>query len=331
MEEQTRSPVSTGSGAVSERMQALLSRAAEDQLAEQRAVSASLNDLRNQVVEVAEAVRAGDSAGTVEQLRVELAGNASEVRRTYAQLSERLDTLAQRVDEVATSVAQGERRILAHVDEAVLALAEALLRRRRPGRPEPATTPAPGAASAEHFAEPGGHETVSVLARTLQGSGLGTDVLDIDELDRSIAAAEAEEAGDRPGTEDGDVAPQVYDNDADAEVPTDAPAGSSELSDGPGQTDEGAVDHPEQIDRAGDSTGQPGADDQEQAAEPDEPLGPAPAVSSGSRTGVTGGHAPRRARSAVPPLPPVMPGSEQGHDSEEDEDSRRRPWWRPGG
>jgi hypothetical protein len=49
---------------------------------------------------------------------------------------------------VRSVTADSERRVLAHVDEAVLALAEALLRRRRGGRPM--TLPAPGA----------GHEAV---------------------------------------------------------------------------------------------------------------------------------------------------------------------------
>lgn len=284
MDDQTRNP-GTGTGAVSERVQALLSRAVEDQLVEQRAVSTSLTDLRNEVVAVAEAVRGGASTTAVEQLRGELADNASEARRASVQLSERLDALTRRVGEVDASVAAGERRILAHVDEAVLAVTESLL------RPRP----------------------------------------DRDELDRFIAeSAAAGEAGPAGSEQD---EPGAFDNDADAEVPVDAPAGGQ---DGPVQ--EPDADPDAEVKAEGetavaeasqDAGGRPlaavGAGD---ASDVDGETG---RIRPGGRTGVTGGPAPRRARSTVP-LPPIVPASEtqdNGHDQEDD--GRRRPWWRPGG
>lgn len=342
MDDQTREPGSTVNEAVSERMRALLSRAAEDQIVEQRAVSISLTDLRDEVMGVADAVRSGVSAGAVEQLRSELTGNASEVRHGFAQVGERLDALTDRVAaldvltrdqarEVAEQVLSGvaslvreselasERRILAHVDEAVLALAEALLRRRRTARPDALLAGETGPAAeapGPTDAEPEG------LARALHDSALDagaldTGALDIEELDRSLAAA-ADEAGREP-----DDSP-VFDNDADAEVSTDAPAGS---------VDEVGSEAVSTSDNDGDEPAQDVVGSDKQDAEE----GPARDVlvsperpAFGGQQGVTGGSAPRRARTAVPPLPPVVPASETPHD-DHDEDSRRRPWWRPGG
>lgn len=222
------------SGPVSERMQALLSRAVEDQLGEQRQVTAVVGELREQVAALGAAYRATASEARLEQLGAELTTHTGEVRGTRLALDDRLDELARRVEQVgaasadsaerlarlevlagtpeqlagldaglarlrddvtelspgltaalldglaprvaelvleragdtlvdriaaatATGVlaelptvvredlADSERRVTAHVDEAVLVLAEALLRRRRPGRAAgPEATEAPG-------------------------------------------------------------------------------------------------------------------------------------------------------------------------------------------
>ncbi len=159
-----------GSGAMSERMQVLLSRAAEEQLLEQRQVSAVLGELRALMEDVDERLATGEQVERV----------AAEVRALSARVEARLDTAEARsaelaegisqatvmagqaaqdlVDAVAAGVAErvearlkevtagvaasvgdllegSERRLATHVDDAVLALAEVVLRRRRPAAP----------------------------------------------------------------------------------------------------------------------------------------------------------------------------------------------------
>lgn len=99
------------SGHGTERMQALLVQAAEEQLSDQRQVAAVLADLRELVTGLSR---------QVDELtrRVERTPSADDVA---AALSARL------TDERAA----GEQRLADHVDEAVLALADVLLRRRR--------------------------------------------------------------------------------------------------------------------------------------------------------------------------------------------------------
>ena len=196
-----------GSGAVSERMRELLSRAADEQLQEQRAVSSVLQDLRSQVAALGEALSRTASGAGVERVAAGLAVLAGDLGTTTTSLVGRLDGLdrlvevlpslrdevhelagrvaapttpaevadavvvrlaAELVDDlgprvadvvasrvapplveqvsaavgarvlaelsevVRRSAAESERRVLAHVDEAVLVLADALLRRRRP-------------------------------------------------------------------------------------------------------------------------------------------------------------------------------------------------------
>ena len=162
-----------GSGAVSDRMRALLARAAEEQLLEQRQVSAVLGELRTLVEDVDERLATGEQvervAAEVRALsaRVEARLDAAEARS--AELADRISEATALVgraaqdllDAVATGVAQhvqaqldelsartaatvadavgsSERRLATHVDDAVLALAEVVLRRRRPvAAPEP--------------------------------------------------------------------------------------------------------------------------------------------------------------------------------------------------
>ncbi len=206
-------PGAPAPGLVSERMQALLSRAVEEQVSEQRAVSAVLADLRGEVADLAEGVRLAASESSIgvlarrlddidaaaarsvapEQLTVSLSdlraavetgplaerlsslgGTLEEVQQQLSQVVERIaelgtaagelpalsvgmtalrgdveeltnrlagsaapgaEEIAQVVERrVSALLLESEGRVIAHVDDAVLVLAEALLRRRRNGR-----------------------------------------------------------------------------------------------------------------------------------------------------------------------------------------------------
>lgn len=206
-------PGAPAPGLVSERMQALLSRAVEEQVSEQRSVSAVLADLRREVADLAEGVRLAASESSLgvlarrlderdvaaarsaapEQLTVSpsdlraavetgplaerlssLSGTLEEVQQQLSQVVERIaelgaaagelpalsigmtalrsdveqltsrlagsaapgaEEIAQVVDRrVSALLLESEGRVIAHVDDAVLVLAEALLRRRRNGR-----------------------------------------------------------------------------------------------------------------------------------------------------------------------------------------------------
>ena len=98
-------PGQPGGGAMSERMQALLSRAAEDQLTEQRQVSAVLADLRGLVAGLSDQLRETASSSRLESLSGDLAALTSELRMSTSGLGERLDTLGRRVDEQGASTA----------------------------------------------------------------------------------------------------------------------------------------------------------------------------------------------------------------------------------
>lgn len=117
------------SAAVADRMQALLSRAVEEQISEQRSVAAVIGDLREQVAALTAAFRATASGEAVERLGDELAARTDRLHDSTVALEARVSGLEELVRE-------SEQRVLAHVDEAVLALAEALLRRRRAPRAE---------------------------------------------------------------------------------------------------------------------------------------------------------------------------------------------------
>jgi len=206
-------PGAPAPGLVSERMQALLSRAVEEQVSEQRSVSAVLADLRREVADLAEGVRLAASESSLgvlarrlderdvaaarsaapEQLTVSpsdlraavetgplaerlssLSGTLEEVQQQLSQVVERIaelgaaagelpalsigmtalrsdveqltsrlagsaapgaEEIAQVVDRrVSALLLESEGRVIAHVDDAVLVLAEALLRWRRNGR-----------------------------------------------------------------------------------------------------------------------------------------------------------------------------------------------------
>lgn len=140
------SGAAAGSSSTSERMRDLLARAAEEQLVEQRQVSAVLGELRGLVADLDDRLR---------QLEVRSGQLAEQV--TDLVLARTADTLVPHVaaavvrgvtDEVGELVRQAaaetEHRLSVHVDEAVLALAEALLRRRRGVRTAPAELGAAG-------------------------------------------------------------------------------------------------------------------------------------------------------------------------------------------
>ncbi len=106
----TEDPRSTRSnaagGPMSERMQELLSRAAEDQLTEQRQVSAVLADLRGLVGNLGEQLRGTASSARLESLGGDVSSLFTELRMSTSALGERLDVLARRVDEQAASTAE---------------------------------------------------------------------------------------------------------------------------------------------------------------------------------------------------------------------------------
>lgn len=95
-----------GGGGMSERMQALLSRAAEEQLSEQRQVSAVLTDLRALVHGLGEQLRETASSARLQGLSGDVASLSTELRLATAGLGDRLDELGRRVDEQAVSTAE---------------------------------------------------------------------------------------------------------------------------------------------------------------------------------------------------------------------------------
>lgn len=104
-EDPGRTPVPAG-GPMSERMQALLSRAAEEQLSEQRQVSISLTDLRTLVNGLSEQLRLTASSARLESLGGDVASLFTELRMSTGQLGERLDVLGRRVDEQGASTSE---------------------------------------------------------------------------------------------------------------------------------------------------------------------------------------------------------------------------------
>ena len=316
---------STSAG-VAERMQTLLSRAVEEQVAEQQAVSAVLTELRGQVDALSEAVRRGASHNAVEQVAQSVSGVVTDIRTATSLLGQRLDlltarldalgsrmtspevgpqvdprqradvnapvpeqlrdavveALAPRLDALAVQVADAlaprlqatitevveaaqdasERRVTAHVDESVFALAQALLWRRRdhPGAPVPTVRDRAAEVPAEVVAA---HDVKQVKPATEEeGHSTTTDV-----------AGEA----------------QVL-----------STSGSTEPVPEP-------VSEPER----------------EPEAEPEPELQPEPV-----RPSVTTSLAPSATRSPASPSPTNV--TEAPAEPTDDTEARRRPWWRPG-
>ncbi len=349
-------------GPVSERMQALLARAVEEQVGERRAVSAALTDVQSQVTELVASVRLGATGSSVGELadrtgasldalllrletlqsevealsalqdgtRLQEAVGAVVARRfddldvavsgaagvpalatDLGRLNDRVEQLAGQVaavvvpdaqeiavlvdqriteqlvasvaarvtDAVRTISDDSEGRVLAHVDEAVLALAEALLRRRRNGR---------GGGGGEPVAPVADASSEAVQAPDAPDAPDDGAVPESAQEQRTAAAATApaiRAAGrQRPATSRAPGRPRRFE--------TPRP---------PRQT----ADPPEMSPRSA------GAAMVTEPAEPDAVSGPGQATLAGdSRRGAAGPVDP-------PPLAP------------EPSSSRRRPWWRP--
>ena len=90
---------------VSDRMQALLSRAVEEQVSEQRAVSTALTELRGLVAGLGDAVRRSASEQSVDRLSDEVATVVADLRTTASLLGSRLDGLASRVQQSTSDTA----------------------------------------------------------------------------------------------------------------------------------------------------------------------------------------------------------------------------------
>jgi hypothetical protein len=150
-----------GSAAVSDRMRALLARAAEEQLLEQRQVSTVLGELRALVEDVDERLATGEQVDRVAtevralSARVEAAQARSNelaertieatalVGRAAQDLVDAVETqLREATASLTASVESSERRLATHVDDAVLALAEVVLRRRSGAVTAPPPSPA---------------------------------------------------------------------------------------------------------------------------------------------------------------------------------------------
>ncbi len=97
-------------GPVSDRMQALLSWAVEEQVNEQRAVSSVLGDLRTQVTALTEGIRLTASDAAVERLGGVLSTVVADLRTSTSLLGQRIEALTERVDAVAIEAAAPTER-----------------------------------------------------------------------------------------------------------------------------------------------------------------------------------------------------------------------------
>lgn len=157
-------PPAADDGPTAQRLQGLLARAAEEQLSEQRQVSAELVELRTVVGEL-----------TAQLVAVRQA----------------VEALERRVEAVVPAVA-------AHVDEAVLALADVLLRRRRGGRDTISAGPARGGAAGQLGVPESSWETVGAA---WDPEAIGADVaaeLGAGPHAEVTSAAAVAERGDHP-------------------------------------------------------------------------------------------------------------------------------------
>ncbi len=88
-------------GQVSDRMQALLSRAVEEQVSEQRSVSLVLAELRSQVAGLAETLRLTASDAAVERLGGVVSHVVADLRTSTSLLGQRIEALSKRLETVA--------------------------------------------------------------------------------------------------------------------------------------------------------------------------------------------------------------------------------------
>lgn len=379
--------ISTSAG-VAERMQTLLSRAVEEQVAEQQAVSAVLTEVRGQVEVLSEAVRRVASHDAVEQVVRSVAGVVIDIRTATSLLGQRLDlltarldalgartlssdvdpqldprqrgvgsvpapeqlrdavveALAPRLDVLAEQVADAllprlqtavaaavevanhasERRVTAHVDESVFALAEALLRRQR--GPRGAPVPMARDRSAEVAAEvPAAQDGGQVEPATdEEGHAMTSDVAgDTQTFSASKSTepdAEAEpdaepepDAKPKPELEP-DVGPEP-----DAE-PEPEPDAEPDVEPGPEVKSEPEPEVKPEPEPEPEAEPEPAAEPEpEPYAEPEpEPVRPL----------VTTSLAPSATRSPASTRQGTV--AEAAPEPADDDEHRRRPWWRPG-
>src|SRR3954453_15441899 len=99
-----------GSGTpMSERMQALLSRAVEDQISEQRQVAGAMNEVRNYLAHLGselEQLRATAGGAADEEIQRQVAGVAADVREAIRVLGDRLDGVAGLVQQRGNDLAE---------------------------------------------------------------------------------------------------------------------------------------------------------------------------------------------------------------------------------
>ncbi|MCW2499937.1 MAG: hypothetical protein JWN87_1613, partial [Frankiales bacterium] len=92
-------------GPVSDRMQALLSRAVEEQVSEQRAVSSLLTELRVQVTGLTESVRLAASDAAVERLGGTVSTVVADLRTSTSLLGQRIEALSKRIESAVADTA----------------------------------------------------------------------------------------------------------------------------------------------------------------------------------------------------------------------------------
>src|SRR3954453_1195051 len=99
-----------GSGTpMSERMQALLSRAVEDQISEQRQVAGAMNEVRNHLAHLSselQQLRATAGGAADEEIQRQVAGVAADVREAIRVLGDRLDGVAGLVQQRGNDLAE---------------------------------------------------------------------------------------------------------------------------------------------------------------------------------------------------------------------------------
>lgn len=96
---------STPAGQVSDRMQALLSRAVEEQVSEQRAVSSLLAEIRAQVTALGEDVRSAGPGEELGRLEGAVGTLVSDLRTATSVLGQRIEALGGRVEESGAGLA----------------------------------------------------------------------------------------------------------------------------------------------------------------------------------------------------------------------------------
>jgi uncharacterized coiled-coil protein SlyX len=317
---------------MSERMQALLSRAVEDQLTEQRQLASLVAEVRAllaalpaEVTAAAQgdevwraevtALRAGLTA--VEQrLEVltalaqrpsdhsEVTGAVGTVGQRVGALEQRLNSLETRLAEVgatlntqSSAAAEAEQRITRHVDEAVLALAEVLVRKSRPAASSPAR---PVVASEPEIAPA---ETSLPAAEDPTPPDVAIDI-DVVPAEPAAEPVQVEAASVEPPADDLD---DEIDDDLDAELDDD-------------------LDEDDDLDDLDDEQeSAPAAASTEPLAEHDpwavrSPFQPGPARE-------------RQETGAAAALAELQAGESAAADEEAGESAertRRKPWWRPG-